>query len=97
MFAKNNAFMKEAVESLYQMKEDEDIRQRCLERKDYYRTQADYQKAIDVLTTENARLSKENKGLSRKVETLSTVNESLMIELEHARRLLAQNGIKESI
>ena len=47
MISQENEFMQEATETLYELNADETIRQQCLARRDYYRTQNSYKKLID--------------------------------------------------
>ena len=50
MIAQQNEYMQEATETLYELNADETIRQQCLARQDYYRTQNSYKKLIDEQT-----------------------------------------------
>ena len=79
MIAKDNEAFTLAAETIYQLSAEEEIRQRCQAREDYYRRQNGYKQKIEDLTAE--------------VESLTTENESLSAENERLLALLKQNGI----
>ena len=64
MVAQTNEFMQEATETLYELNADETIRQQCLARQDYYRTQNSYKQLIE----EQAEKIEEQKQLIAKLQ-----------------------------
>ena len=62
MVAQTNEFMQEATETLYELNADETIRQQCLARQDYYRTQNSYKQLIEEQKQLIAKLQKELKN-----------------------------------
>ncbi|MBO6014955.1 MAG: hypothetical protein J6P60_00005, partial [Lachnospiraceae bacterium] len=107
MIAKENEAFTQAAETIYQLSAEEEIRQRCQAREDYYRRQNGYKQKIEDLTAENESLTTENeslttenesltaevKDLSSENESLSAQNNSLSAENERLLALLKQNGI----
>ena len=95
MIAENNEFMQEATETLYALNADELIRQQCLAREDYYRTQNTYDKVIndqaqmilnqeleiESLNGEKAALTAEINGLTAENDSLTVENDSLTAEI----------------
>lgn len=77
MIAKQNEFMQEATETLYELNADETIRQQCLARQDYYRTQNSYHKLIG----EQAET----------IENLSNQNQELITQINEKDNILTQN------
>ena len=57
-----NEFIQEATETLYELNADETIRQQCLARQDYYRTQNSYKQLIEEQKQLIAKLQKELKN-----------------------------------
>ena len=96
MIAENNEFMQEATETLYALNADELIRQQCLAREDYYRTQNTYDKVIndqaqmilnqeleiESLNGEKAALTAENDSLTAEINGLTAENDSLTAEID---------------
>ena len=62
MVAQTNEFMQEATETLYELNADETIRQQCLARQDYYRTQNSYKQLIEEQKQLIAKLQEELKN-----------------------------------
>lgn len=65
MIAKDNKYMDEACQKLYELNADEITRQKCLAREDYYRLKNAIQKKLEYLTEENATLTQENEYLRK--------------------------------
>ena len=86
MIAENNEFMQEATETLYALNADELIRQQCLAREDYYRTQNTYDKVIN----DQAQMI-----LNQELEIESLNNEKAALAAE-IQKLLAQIAILEN-
>ena len=71
MVAQTNEFMQEATETLYELNADETIRQQCLARQDYYRTQNSYKQLIEEQAEkieEQAEKIEEQKQLIAKLQ-----------------------------
>ena len=71
MISQENEFMQEATETLYELNADETIRQQCLARRDYYRTQNSYKQLIEEQAEkieEQARELEEQKQLILKLQ-----------------------------
>ena len=101
MIAENNEFMQEATETLYALNADELIRQQCLAREDYYRTQNTYDKVINdqaqmILNQELEieSLNNEKAALAVQNDSLTAENDSLAAEIDSLsaenRKLLAR-------
>ena len=100
MIAENNEFMQEATETLYALNADELIRQQCLAREDYYRTQNTYDKVINdqaqmILNQELEieSLNNEKAALAVQNDSLTAKNDTLTAEIQ---KLLAQIAILEN-
>lgn len=84
MLAEKNEYIQKAVETVYELTQDEDIRRQCQAREDFIRNQQFQQHRMDELTTENSQL----KG------TLSSVKEELSsLQLERNVFKLSAKGI----
>ena len=81
MIAQQNEFMQEATETLYELNADETIRQQCLARQDYYRTQNSYKKLIE----EQAEKLEDQ---TQKLEDLSECNTKLIRQMEEQKQLI---------
>ena len=102
MLAKSDKYMQEAVASVYNLTQEEKIRQQCEAREDYRRRTAGRERMLKealeekeqlmaekkLWTTEREQLSSENNQLSSKNEQLSSENERL-------RQLLLEHGIED--
>ena len=76
MLAQNNHYFKEASETVYQLTQEEEIRQQCLAREDYNRTM----KGIENnLATLKAGLADANKQLTEKDQQLSEYQQHIQV------------------
>ena len=89
MIAENNEFMQEATETLYALNADELIRQQCLAREDYYRTQNTYDKVINdqaqmILNQELEieSLNGEKAALPAEINGLTAENRKLLARIK---------------
>ena len=83
MIAQQNEYMQEATETLYELNADETIRQQCLARQDYYRTQNSYKKLIDEQAETIDKQAEE-------LESLSECNTNLLCQMEEQKKLILQ-------
>ena len=94
MLAQNNHYFKEASETVYQLTQEEEIRQQCLAREDYNRTMKGIENNLaaqrhEISTLKND-LSNANQQLSKKDQQLSEKDQQLSSYQQHIRALEAQ-------
>ena len=94
MLAQNNHYFKEASETVYQLTQEEEIRQQCLAREDYNRTMKGIENNLaaqrhEISTLKND-LSNANQQLSEKDQQLSEKDQQLSSYQQHIRALEAQ-------
>ena len=102
MLAQNNEYIRQASETIYQLSQEEAIRQQCEAREDYYRRQKGINDELEEKTnllkkkdkTIN-KLSSQNEILSSQNKELSSQNEALVNEVEMLRAQLAACSEKE--
>ena len=96
MLAQDNEYIRQASETIYQLSQEEAIRQQCEAREDYYRRQKGINdeleektnllkkkdKTINKLSSQNEILSSQNKELSSQNKALSSQNETLSSQNE---------------
>ena len=70
MSARQDEFIDEASDTIYQLSQDEMIRLQCEAREDYYRRQRSVQYQIEQLTNKNSLLQNENISLQNEIEDL---------------------------
>ena len=101
MLAQNNHYFKEASETVYQLTQEEEIRQQCLAREDYNRTMKGIENNLAAqrheistlkndLSNANQQLSKKDQQLSEKDQQLSEKDQQLSSYQQHIRALEAQ-------
>ena len=109
MLAQDNEYIRQASETIYQLSQEEAIRQQCEAREDYYRRQKgindeleekanllkEKDKKINKLASQNKSLSSQNEILSSQNKELSSQNEALANEVEILRAQLAACSEKE--
>ena len=109
MLAQDNEYIRQASETIYQLSQEEAIRQQCEAREDYYRRQKgindeleekanllkEKDKKINKLASQNKSLSSQNEILSSQNKELSSQNEALANEVEMLRAQLAACSEKE--
>lgn len=72
MLAQNNEYIREASDTIYQLTQEEKIRQQCEAREDYLRRQRGIQYMLDEKTKAIENLSAENEALFSEIEILRT-------------------------
>ena len=82
MISQENEFMQEAKETLYELNADETIRQQCLARRDYYRTQNNYKKLIDEQAEKIDKLEERVDEQAEKIEEQKQLILKLQEELK---------------
>ena len=87
MLAQNNHYFKEASETVYQLTQEEEIRQQCLAREDYNRTMKGIENNFAAL---KAGLADANKQLTEKDQLLSEKDQQLSEYQQHIQALEAQ-------
>ena len=102
MLAHNNDDIQEAVATVYQLTQEERIRQQCEAREDYYRRQRDvnnklkeYEETNKQLVAENRQLAAENRQLADKINLLTNKMEQLTNKLDQLQAL-AENLQEQS-
>lgn len=75
MLAKNNKYIKEASETIYQLTQDEQIREQCEAREDYYRRM---QGMDDMLAEMDAALAEKSAALAEKDNALAEKSAALV-------------------
>ncbi len=85
MLAQDNEYIREAGNTVYRLTQEEDIRQRCEAREDYYRThrgmQRRYEEAQAELARQRAELARQETELARQ----KAENDALRAELERLK------------
>ena len=99
MLAKNNNYFKEASETVYQLTQEEQIRQQCLAREDYNRTMKGIENNFAAQKHEISALKKDladaNQRISEKEQLLSEKDQQLSEKDDLIASLQAQLAEKE--
>lgn len=101
MLAQDNHYFKEASETVYELTQEERIRQQCLAREDYNRTmkgiendfaalKAGLADANQQLSEQSKQLSEQSQQLSEKDQQLSEQSQQLSEYQQHIQALEAQ-------
>ena len=94
MLAQNNHYFKEASETVYQLTQEEEIRQQCLAREDYNRTMKGIENNFATLKAgladANKQLTEKGQLLSEKDQQLSEQSQQLSEYQQHIQALEAQ-------
>ena len=94
MLAQDNNYFKEASETVYQLTQEEQIRQQCLAREDYNRTMKGIENNLAAqkheITTLKADLADANRQLSKQNQQLSEKAQQLSEYQQHIQALEAQ-------
>ena len=94
MLAQNNHYFKEASETVYELTQEEEIRQQCLAREDYNRTMKGIENNLAAqrheISTLKKDLSNANQQLSEKDQQLSEKDQQLSSYQQHIQALEAQ-------
>lgn len=87
MLAQNNNYFKEASETVYQLTQEEQIRQQCLAREDYNRTMKGIENNLAAQKHEISNLKKEladaNEQISEKDALIASLQAQLAEKDEH--------------
>ena len=87
MLAQNNNYFKEASETVYQLTQEEQIRQQCLSREDYNRTMKGIENNLAAQKHEISNLKKEladaNEQISEKDALIASLQAQLAEKDEH--------------
>ena len=99
MLAQNNHYFKEASETVYQLTQEEQIRQQCLAREDYNRTMKGIENNFAAQKHEISALKKDladaNQRISEKEQLLSEKDQQLSEKDDLIASLQAQLAEKE--
>ena len=94
MLAQNNNYFKEASETVYQLTQEEQIRQQCLAREDYNRTMKGIENNFAAQKHEISTLKKDladaNQQICKKDQQLSKQLQQLSEYQQHIQALEAQ-------
>lgn len=90
MLAEKNPILEDAVQTLYEMSEEEQIREQCMAREDYYRTINTYEAEI---LDRDQRLEEKEQQLSQKEQQLSQKNQQIEELMREVKRLKEQQDI----
>ena len=84
MLAQNNLDIQDAVVTVYQLTQEEKIRQQCEAREDYYRRQNDVKRyiqrqedTIQQLTEQNQQLTEQIRQLTEQIRLLTETSSNL--------------------
>ena len=80
MYAESNEYLQEAAESVYELTQEEKIRQQCEAREDYRRRTVGRERMLKEALEENQQLSEEKKQLAD--------------ENQRLRQILLEHGIE---
>ena len=87
MLAQNNHYFKEASETVYELTQEEEIRQQCLAREDYNRTMKGIENNFAALKKNladaNQQISAQNKQLSEKDALIASLQAQLAEKNAH--------------
>ena len=83
MLAEKNPILEDAVQTLYEMSEEEQIREQCMAREDYYRT----------INTYEAEILDRDQRLEEKDQQLSQKNQQIEELMREVKRLKEQQDI----
>lgn len=93
MLAKSDKYIQEAANSVYELTQDEKIRQQCEAREDYRRRTVGRERMLKEALEENQQLSKEKQQLFEEKQQLSEEKQRLSDEITRLHQLLLVNGI----
>ena len=86
MIAKSDEYIQEAVDTVYQLSKEEQIRLQCEAREDYYRRMRRMEKLMEEnkqLTAKYQQISTEHQQISAEYQQISTEHEQLQKENEN--------------
>lgn len=96
MLAKSDKYMQEAVTSVYELTQEEKIRQQCEAREDYRRRTAGRERMLKKALEENEKLTAEKQQLSNEKQLLFNEKQQLSDENLRLRQLLLEHGVEVS-
>ena len=100
MIAKNNPQLEEAAKTIYQMSDDELIRERCRAREEHYRILAGFQNAAkeaqDKLAVKETELADAQAALQEQAETIVAKDQQLAEQTARIAELEALLAAKHS-
>lgn len=97
MIAKSDEYIQEAVNTVYQLSREEQIRLQCEAREDYYRRMRRMEKLMEEnkqLTAECQQISAEYQQISAEHERLQKENENMEAEIIRLKQLLCEQREK---
>ena len=99
MLAKSDEYMQEAVDTVYQLSKEEEIRLQCEAREDYNRRMSGINQQLENLMAERDQIAAEKDQIAAEKNQLSAEKEQLSAEknaeIEHLRKLLMEHGIED--
>lgn len=94
MLVQNNHYFKEASETVYQLTQEEEIRQQCLARENYNRTMKGIENNLAIQRHEISTLKKDladaNEQISQQNKQLSVKDQQIFSQQQHIQTLEAQ-------
>ena len=104
MIAKSDEYIREAVDTVYQLSKEEQIRLQCEAREDYYRRMRRMEKLMEEnkqltakyqqISTEHQQISAEYQQISTEHEQLQKENENMEAEIIRLKQLLCEQREK---
>ena len=101
MYAESNEYLQEAAESVYELTQEEKIRQQCEAREDYRRRTVGRERMLKEALEENQRLhtekdqwTAEKQQLSDEKQQLSDEKKQLSDEIQRLQQILLEHGIE---
>lgn len=93
MLAQNNEYIREASETIYQLTQEEKIRQQCEAREDYYRRQRGL---TDMIEKQHAAIQKKDAAIQEQTEIIKH-KDAVIIQLQNALASLQDeiNALKQ--
>lgn len=93
MLAKSDEYLQEAAACVYELTQDEEIRQRCEAREDYYRRTAGKERKLKEAQEEVKREKKRADEAIERAEREAEEKRQLSEEVQRLQRMLLENGI----
>jgi hypothetical protein len=82
MLAEKDPYIKEAAAGVYQLTQEDKIRQQCEAREDYYRGHRSLQRTLEKVTAEKELLASKNKKVTAERDAVTAENEKITAEKE---------------
>lgn len=93
MLAKSDEYLQEAAACVYELTQDEEIRQRCEAREDYYRRTAGKERKLKEAQEEVKREKKRADQATERAEREAEEKRKLSEEIQRLQEMLRENGI----